>query len=356
MDYKTAGVDIESGKKAVGMISSMVKSTFRKEVIDNFGSFGSLFSISNFNFREPVLVSGADGVGTKLKVAFEADKHNTIGIDLVAMCVNDIVCLGAEPLFFLDYISASVLKPEVIKEIVSGIAAGCKMAGCSLIGGEMAEMPSFYKGSEYDLAGFAVGIADKKDIINGRRIEGGDLVIGIFSSGLHSNGYSLARKIVLESMGLKIHDALLPGGISVAEALLKPTLIYSTLILNVLKRFKIKGIAHITGGGIPENLARIIPGNFIAEIDKSSWKMPEIFNIMKENGKLEDVELYRVFNCGIGMILVVNSGASDGLISFINGFKVDGGEKEKFRATTIGRIAEYAGNIKNAITKSVIMV
>ena len=355
MDYKTAGVDIESGKKAVDMISSMVKSTFRKEVIDNFGSFGSLFSVSNFNFREPVLVSGTDGVGTKLKIAFEANKHNTIGIDLVAMCVNDIICLGAEPLFFLDYISASVLKPGIIKEIVSGIAAGCKMAGCSLIGGEMAEMPSFYKGSEYDLAGFVVGIVDKKDIIDGRRIKGGDSVIGIFSSGLHSNGYSLARKIILKSMGLKIHDALLSDGISVAEVLLKPTLIYSTLILNVLKQFKIKGIAHITGGGISENLARIIPDNFIAEIDKSSWKMPEIFNILKENGKLEDAELYRVFNCGIGMILVVNGEVTDDLISFINGFKADDREKEKFKATVIGRIVEYGGNIKNNITKNIII-
>jgi phosphoribosylformylglycinamidine cyclo-ligase len=352
MDYKSAGVNIEAGKSAVEKISSMVKSTFRKEVIDNFGSFGSLFSISNFKFKDPVLVSGTDGVGTKLKVAFDANKHDTIGIDLVAMSVNDIACLGAEPLFFLDYISTSVLKPDIIKEIISGITKGCKMAKCSLIGGEMAEMPSFYKENEYDLAGFAVGIVDRESIINGSKIKEGDCIIGLASSGLHSNGYSLARKIIFDLMFLKINDKLLSNGATVGDVLLKPTIIYSELILNILKQFEVKGIAHITGGGIPENLTRIIPQNMIAQIDKKSWEIPELFQILKENGDIEEAESYRVFNCGIGMIIVIDSNISGNVISFINSFKVEG--QETFKPFKIGRIIGSA-NLNNNIHKNVII-
>ncbi len=318
MDYKKAGVDIEAGKKAVSDIASMVKSTYTKGAIDNFGLFGSLFSIGELNYKNPVLVSGTDGVGTKLKIAFAANKHDTVGIDLVAMSVNDIACLGARPLFFLDYISTSNLDPDIIKEIVSGIAAGCKEAKCSLLGGEMAEMPSFYRSGEYDLAGFAVGIVEKEEIIDGKEIKEGDNIIGIASSGLHSNGYSLARKVVFEMMGLNVNEPLLKDGKTVKEALLEPTIIYSELILSLKGKFKIKGVAHITGGGIPENLARILPAHVSAEIDKNSWETPELFNILKEKGGIDEAEFYRVFNAGMGMVLVVESNESDDIVQFIN--------------------------------------
>ncbi len=358
MDYKNAGVDIEAGKIAVDSISDIVKSTFRDEVVDNFGSFGSLFSLSNliFKYKEPVLVSGTDGVGTKLKIAFDADKHNTIGLDLVAMSVNDIACLGAEPLFFLDYIAASKLNPEAIKEIITGIAAGCKIAGCSLIGGEMAEMPSFYKNNEYDLAGFAVGIVDKNSIINGSNIKEGDSVIGIASNGLHSNGYSLARKIVFDIMSLTIDDKFLSDGTTVAGALLEPTIIYSGLINKLVEKFEgklnIKGIAHITGGGIPENLKRIIPDNATAEINKNSWKIPEIFNILRENGNIEESEFYKVFNCGIGMIIVVNKDQENKIIDFINNFNnldsISGTNQNFYKSFKIGNIIK-SSPVKSSI-------
>jgi len=350
MDYKNAGVDIEAGKIAVNSISNIVKSTFRDEVVDNFGSFGSLFSLSNLilKYKEPILVSGTDGVGTKLKIAFDANKHDTIGLDLVAMCVNDIACLGAEPLFFLDYISTSKLNPAAIKEIITGIAEGCKIADCSLIGGEMAEMPSFYKNNEYDLAGFAVGIVDKNSVINGLNIKEGDSIIGIASSGLHSNGYSLARKIVFDLMSLSIDDKFLSDGTTLADALLEPTIIYSGLVGKLLERFKgrlnIKGVAHITGGGIPENLARIVPEGVIAEIDKNSWQLPEIFNILKGNGKIEEDEFYKVFNCGIGMIIVVNKDFEDEVINFINNFNklnfTDNRNKKLYKSFKIGNIVK----------------
>jgi phosphoribosylformylglycinamidine cyclo-ligase len=318
MDYKKAGVDIEAGKKAVSEITSIVKSTYTKGVIDNFGLFGSLFSIGELNYKNPVLVSGTDGVGTKLKVAFDADRHDTVGIDLAAMSINDIACLGAKPLFFLDYISTSNLNPDIIKEIVSGIAAGCKAAKCSLLGGEMAEMPSFYQNGEYDLAGFAVGIVEKEEIIDGKEIKEGDEIIGVASSGLHSNGYSLARKIIFDMMKLNVGDRLLSDGKTVADALLEPTIIYSELVQALKKKFKIKGIAHITGGGLPENLVRILPENTGANIDKHSWNIPEIFEILKEKGGLDETEFYRVFNAGIGLALVIEGGIADEAVSFIN--------------------------------------
>ncbi len=337
MDYKKAGVDIEAGKKAVLDIASLVKGTYTKGAIDNFGLFGSLFSIGELNYKNPVLVSGTDGVGTKLKVAFAADKHDTIGIDLVAMSVNDIACLGAKPLFFLDYISTSNLKPHIIKEIVSGIAAGCKTAGCSLLGGEMAEMPSFYQEGEYDLAGFAVGIVEKDDIINGSDTLAGDKIIGVASSGLHSNGYSLARKIIFDMMGLSIGEPLLSDGQTVKDALLKPTIIYSELIQTLKAKFKIKGIAHITGGGLPENLVRILPAGTIAEIDKSSWEMPELLGLLKEHGKLDENEFYKVFNAGIGLVLTVEGGMAKEIIGLIN--KTEHSDSKRFKAYEIGGIA-----------------
>ena len=336
MDYKKAGVNIEAGKKAVSDITSMVKSTYTKGAIDNFGLFGSLFSIGELNYKNPVLVSGTDGVGTKLKIAFAANKHDTIGIDLVAMSINDIACLGAKPLFFLDYISTSNLNPDIIKEIVSGIVTGCKQAKCSLLGGEMAEMPSFYSSDEYDLAGFAVGIIEKDKIIDGKEIKEGDAIIGIASSGLHSNGYSLARKIVFEMIGSDINKPLLKDGTTVKDALLEPTLIYSELIGVLNEKFKIKGIAHITGGGIPENLVRILPANTSAEIDKLSWKLPELFNLLKVKGGLDETEFYRVFNAGIGMILVVEPIFADEIISLINNTEYL--DLKHFKSYNIGRI------------------
>ena len=336
MNYKKAGVDIEAGKKAVSDIASIVKSTYTNGAIDNFGLFGSLFSIGELNYKNPVLVSGTDGAGTKLKVAFAANKHDTIGIDLVAMSINDIACLGAAPLFFLDYISTSNLNPEIIKEIVLGIAAGCKEAKCSLLGGEMAEMPSFYSSGEYDLAGFAVGIVEKDEIIDGKEIKEGDNIVGIASSGLHSNGYSLARKIVFEIMGLNINEPLLKDGRTVKDALLEPTIIYSELIRSLKGKFKIKGIAHITGGGIPENLARILPENTVAEIYKNSWGLPELFKLLKEKGELNETEFYRVFNAGIGMVLVLKDADTDDAVSFINNSSYS--DSKRFKAYNIGKI------------------
>ncbi len=347
MDYKKAGVDIEAGKKAVFDISSMVKSTYTSGVIDNFGSFGSLFSIGELNFKNPVLVSGTDGVGTKLKVAFSANKHDTIGIDLVAMSINDIACLGAKPLFFLDYISTSNLKPDIIKEIIFGIVDGCKVARCSLLGGEMAEMPSFYSGNEYDLAGFAVGIVERDEIINGSGIVEGDKIIGVASSGLHSNGYSLARKIIFELMGLNINDALLPSGKTVKEALLEPTIIYSELIQNLKKNFKIKGVAHITGGGLPENLVRILPDNITAKIDKCSWKMPELFGILKQRGEMEDDEFYKVFNAGIGLAIVVGKNILNEALSFINNLEYI--NSKRFAAYEIGEAVFSKKSAKDVV-------
>lgn len=336
MDYKKVGVDIEAGKKAVFNITPLVKSTYTKGAIDSFGLFGSLFSIGELNYKNPVLVSGTDGVGTKLKVAFAADKHDTIGIDLVAMSVNDIACMGAKPLFFLDYISTSGLNPNVMKEIVSGIACGCKIAKCSLLGGEMAEMPSFYQGGEYDIAGFAVGIVEKDDIIDGSDIKGGDKIIGVASSGLHSNGYSLARRIIFDEMGFNIDTPLLKTGRTVKEALLEPTIIYSELVRKLRGNFKIKGIAHITGGGLRENIVRILPANIVAEIDKHSWEIPELFMLLKESGGLNEDEFYKVFNAGIGLALVVDGSIKNEVVTLINETKYT--DLTMFNAQEIGSI------------------
>ena len=342
LDYKKAGVDIEAGKKAVSEITSMVKSTYTKGAIDNFGLFGSLFSIGELNYKNPVLVSGTDGVGTKLKLAFAVGKHDTVGIDLVAMSINDIACLGAKPLFFLDYVSTSNLNPYIIKEIVSGIVAGCKQAKCSLLGGEMAEMPSFYKPGEYDLAGFAVGIVEKDEIINGSEIKAGDKIIGVGSSGLHSNGYSLARKVIFETMGLSIGEPLLKDGKTVKEVLLEPTVIYSELVQNIKEKYKIKGIAHVTGGGIPENLVRILPRNTVAEIDKNSWELPELFKLLKEKGGISEAEFYRVFNAGIGLILIAEEDASGEIASFINDTRRL--SQNNFQSYNIGKITNSKNN------------
>jgi phosphoribosylformylglycinamidine cyclo-ligase len=305
--YKTAGVDISKGNKLVDIIKPAVRSTFRKEVLEDIGSFSAFFKLSSRKFKEPVLVSSTDGVGTKLKIASMMKKHDTVGIDLVAMCVNDILTCGAEPLFFLDYFATGKLSTKTAASVIKGIADGCKTAGCSLIGGETAEMPGFYGSDEYDLAGFSVGVIDKSGIIKGADIKAGDVVIGLSSNGLHSNGYSLARKLFFDVKKYKANKKIRELGCSIGSELLKPTRIYVKSILKVLKTFKIKGMAHITGGGITENIPRIIPAKsgLRAVIVKDSWPSLKIFDLISASGKISDSEMYRTFNMGIGFVLIV---------------------------------------------------
>ena len=303
--YKDAGVDIAAGNHFVNLIKPLVKKTSRPEVLTDIGGFGGLFSLNSNKYQRPVLVAATDGVGTKLKLAFLLEKHDTVGIDLVAMCVNDIIVQGAEPLFFLDYLATAKLEPEKAVEILKGIAEGCKQANCALLGGETAEMPGMYAGEEYDLAGFSVGVVDNDKIIDGSTITKGDQIIGIASSGLHSNGFSLARKIFLET--LKLDLTATPAGLDkpLGDTLLEPTRIYVKSILNLLRDFNIKGIAHITGGGLLENIPRILPKHCKAVIEKDSWSKPAIFEMLREGGNIPEHEMYRTFNYGIGMILVV---------------------------------------------------
>jgi phosphoribosylformylglycinamidine cyclo-ligase len=329
--YRDAGVDIEAGNSFVNMIKPLVKSTFRPEVMTDIGGFGGLFSLNSSKYKNPVLVSGTDGVGTKLKLAFMADQHDSVGIDLVAMCVNDIVVQGAEPLFFLDYLATGRLQPEKAALVVKGIAEGCRQAGCALIGGETAEMPGFYSDGEYDIAGFAVGVVERDCIIDGSGISVGNRLIGIGSSGLHSNGYSLARKLVFDCLGLSI-DSLFPEtGRTVAEELLTPTRIYIRSILNLLKDFKLNGIAHITGGGLLENVPRILPKGCRANINLASWERPVLFNVLQSAGNVDRDEMYRTFNMGIGMVLAVADSDADDILIRLNGL----GEK----AWSIGTIS-----------------
>ncbi len=305
MDYKSAGVDVEAGYKAVELMKGHVKSTFRPEVLTDIGGFGGLFSIAKAkDMEEPVLVSGTDGVGTKLKIAFVMDKHNTIGIDAVAMCVNDVVCSGAEPLFFLDYIACGKNEPEKIADIVSGVAEGCRQSGCSLIGGETAEMPGFYPVDEYDLAGFTVGIMDKTKSIDGKRICEGDVLLGIASSGIHSNGYSLVRKIfdiTKESLNT-YYDEL---GTTLGEALLTPTKLYVKPVLELIKQVDVKGLSHITGGGFIENIPRMMPEGTKVNIEEGTWEILPIFKLLEEKGNVERMSMYNTFNMGIGMVAAV---------------------------------------------------
>ncbi len=301
--YKDAGVDIDAGDLFVQKIKPYVKSTFRPEVLTDIGGFGGLFALKKY--KNPVLVSGTDGVGTKLKIAFLTKRHDTVGIDLVAMCVNDIVVQGAEPLFFLDYFATGKLKPQEHSDIVKGIAAGCKQSGCALIGGETAEMPSFYGEDEYDLAGFAVGVVEKNKIVDGSRIKPGDALVGLASSGLHSNGFSLVRKVLLEAAGYGVDDELSELGKPLGEALLTPTRIYAKTVLALMKEFDIRGMAHITGGGITENTPRMLPKGACALIRKGTWDIHPIFSLIRKKAGVDDEEMYRDFNMGIGMILAV---------------------------------------------------
>ncbi len=312
ISYKDSGVDVERGYEAVKLMKEHVKSTYTEGVLGDLGSFGGFFELPK-KIKRPVLVSGTDGVGTKLKYAIIADKHDTIGIDAVAMCVNDIVCQGAKPLFFLDYFATGSLSPEKVATVVSGVAKGCKLAGAALIGGETAEMPGFYPDGDYDIAGFAVGIVDKKKIINGSDIRKGDVLIGLKSSGIHSNGYSLVRKLFGENLAtLKKYDEEL--GESPLSVLLTPTRIYVNSILALIEKVYVKGIAHITGGGFIENIPRIFPKGIGCEIDLNSYEVPAVFKVMQERASLSDEQMYNTFNMGIGMVVCVREPDVDAAI------------------------------------------
>ena len=330
--YKDAGVDIDAGNHFVDLIKPLVKQTSRPEVLTDIGGFGGLFSLNNSKYQRPTLVAATDGVGTKLKLAFMLDKHDTVGIDLVAMCVNDIIVQGAEPLFFLDYLATAKLSPEQAVEVVRGIAEGCKQANCALLGGETAEMPGMYSGGEYDLAGFSVGVVDNDKIIDGSTITTGDQIIGIASSGLHSNGFSLARKIILETLQLDLSTQPDDFDKSLGEVLLTPTRIYVKSILNLIKSFEIKGIAHITGGGLLENIPRILPHHCKAVINTGAWEKPPIFELLRQGGQIVEEEMYRTFNYGIGMILVVSPEETEDVIDRLAGL----GDK----AYVIGKITK----------------
>lgn len=305
--YSSAGVDVDEGQRAVQLMKKHVRSTFNKQVLDDLGGFGGLFALDLIGIKEPVLVSGTDGVGTKLKIAFMLDKHDTIGQDCVAMCVNDVLCQGAKPLFFLDYIATGKLSAEKVTDIVKGIATACKEVGCALIGGETAEMPGFYSSGEYDVAGFVVGIADKSNIITGKSIEEGDVIIGLESSGLHSNGFSLVRKVLLELKEFALDTYFDRLGSTLGEELIKPTKLYVNPVLEVVKSVNLEGIVHITGGGFYENITRILPDNVNAKIELGSWKVPEIFELIQKEGNIDSDEMFKTFNMGIGMMLVVEN-------------------------------------------------
>lgn len=304
--YKDAGVNIDTANEFIERIKPLIKTTARKEVVSGIGGFGGLFRFDSAKMKNPILVSSTDGVGTKLKIAQLMDKHDTIGIDLVAMSVNDIVVQGAEPLFFLDYLATGKIEMEKSIQIIDGIVAGCKKAGCTLLGGETAEMPGFYKPGEYDLAGFCVGVVEADKLIDGSNIRINDRLIGLASSGLHSNGFSLARKVLLEKGKLEINDSVPGLNKTVGMELLEPTKIYVKALLNLVKSFKIKGLVHITGGGFYDNIPRILPNVCRSVISRSSWDIPPIFDVIQDIGNIEEKEMFRVFNMGIGMLMIVS--------------------------------------------------
>src|ERR1044071_5140840 len=311
MDYKASGVDIDAGNEAVRRIRGLARSTFTPAVLSDIGSFGGLFRLEPGRFRDTVLVASADGVGTKLKVAFLANKHDTVGMDLVNHCVNDILVQGAEPLFFLDYLATGRLSPSVAESIVGGMAAACRENGCALLGGETAEMPGFYGDGEYDLAGFIIGAADREHLITGRGIGVGDVLIGVPSSGLHTNGYSLARRIVFEHLGLTVDSHVPALGRTIGEALLEPHRSYLPLVRPMLEGGLIKGMAHITGGGITDNLPRVLPASVLASVDLSRWRVPPIFKWLMEQGRVPLDDMLRTFNMGVGLIIVTGAAKAD---------------------------------------------
>lgn len=333
LTYKDAGVDTKEGERAVSLMKEHVKKTFNDNVLTGLGSFGGLFKLPVEGMKEPVLVSGTDGVGTKLQIAFMMDKHNTVGIDCVAMCVNDVLCQGATPLFFLDYIATGKVTAEKIADIVSGIAEGCAQGKSALIGGETAEMPGFYGEDEYDMAGFSVGIVDKEKIITGDAIKEGNAIIGIPSSGIHSNGYSLVRKIFFEKMGYTVDTHIDELGETLGEALLRPTRIYANACGAVTPNFDVKGIVHITGGGFFENIPRVLPDDIAVSIDRGTWKELPIFGLIQKCGDIEDMEMFSTFNMGIGMMMFVDEKDADAVVKALK----DAGEE----ASVIGKTVKF---------------
>lgn len=330
LTYKRAGVDIDAGASFVELIKPLAKSTYKSNVLGKIGNFSGSYVFPISQYKNPVLVASTDGVGTKLKIAILAGKLDTVGIDLVAMNVNDIVTSGAKPLFFLDYLATSKLNPYEGVEIVKGIVKGCNEAGCALLGGETAEMPGFYKKSEFDLAGFGIGVVERDKIIDGSRVRPGDIVIGISSSGLHSNGYSLARKVLFDKNKFKLKDVISPLKKTIGEELLRPTRIYVDTVLRLRNNFDIHAIAHITGGGLVENIPRVIPKTYNVIVDPSLWELPPIFYLIKLYGGIEKDEMFRTFNCGIGMVLVVSKNDVDKILGKLG--------KLKERAVIIGEI------------------
>lgn len=315
LDYRAAGVDIDAGNQLVERIKPLVKRTHRPEVLSGLGGFGALFELPLHRYRQPVLVSGTDGVGTKLKLALTLGKHDSIGIDLVAMCVNDVLVVGAEPLFFLDYYATGQLDIAVASAVIQGIAAGCAQAGAALVGGETAEMPGMYHGADYDLAGFCVGVVEKAQIIDGRKVQAGDALLGLAASGPHSNGYSLIRKI-LEVTAAQL-DTKLADGNTLAAALLEPTRIYVKPVLKLLETLEVKAIAHITGGGLTENLPRVLPAGVKALIHQQSWQRPLIFQWLQQQGGVADAEMWRTFNCGVVMIICVAAAQAESALRLL---------------------------------------
>jgi phosphoribosylformylglycinamidine cyclo-ligase len=312
--YSDAGVDIDKGNLFVSRIKSIVSETHRRGVLTDIGGFSGLFSIGNEDLTNPVLIASTDGVGTKLNVANLCNKHDTIGIDLVAMCVNDVIVSGAKPLFFLDYFASSSLDLDVATEVVRGIAAGCKLANCSLIGGETAEMPGLYQPGDYDLAGFVVGIGDRNALIDGSDIRVGDKIIGLASSGIHSNGYSLVRKIFFDQLKKSVDDYIEEFGCTVGEELLRPTRIYVESVVNILRRYKINGLIHITGGGFIDNIPRILPAGCDAHINMDSWPVLPVFTYLQEKGNIDITEMFRTYNMGIGMMAIVSENDVEDLL------------------------------------------
>ena len=332
LTYKDAGVDTKEGERAVSLMKEHVKGTFNENVLTGLGSFGSLFNLDVKGMSQPVLVSGSDGVGTKLKIAFLMDKHDTVGIDCVAMCVNDVLCQGAKPLFFLDYIATGKVKAEKIADIVKGIADGCKQSGSALVGGETAEMPDFYSEGEYDMAGFSVGVVDKDKIITGEKVKIGNKIIGIPSSGIHSNGYSLVRKVFFDKMAMDVSEYVEELGETLGEALLTPTKIYAKACDAVLPKFEVNGIVHITGGGFFENIPRILPEGTAVSIDVGAWKVPPIFSYIQKCGNIETKEMFSTYNMGVGMMMIADAADADAIVAALK----DAGEE----ASVIGEIID----------------
>lgn len=319
LTYKQSGVDIDEGNRAVDLIKGKIKTTYDNNVIGDLGNFSGLYSLKDFtNMTEPVLLSSTDGVGTKLKLAQMMNKHDTVGIDLVAMCVNDLICQGAKPLFFLDYIATGKLVAEQVEQIVSGIVEGCKMAGCALVGGETAEMPGMYSEDEYDLAGFSVGIADREKIVSGKNVKSGDTLIGVASSGVHSNGFSFVRKIFLDKYGYTLDQYIEELGMTLGDALLTPTKIYVKLVLDLVEKHELKAIAHITGGGVIENITRVIPDGLGLNIKTDSWQKPPIFEMIENLEMVDKRELHKSFNMGVGLVLVVDKDEASDVVDYIN--------------------------------------